>query len=1061
MLHIYHASAGSGKTYTLAFYYICLALKSPDYFIKILAVTFTNKSTEEMKNRILKNLFHLSQGKEKKLLSDVAFHCKLKETEVVAISKEVLTKILHNYGQFSIFTIDKFFQKIIKSFAKEIGLESHTTIEVDSDKILDAILEKIIAKLGNKDFFPTEWLVDFAIQKLEEGKSWNIRKDIQNFGQDIFKERFKKIQENIVSFGFEEYNNYKKHLQKSIVFFESHIEKIVADSLSIIHKKGLTIDDFNNGKRGPIGLFLLFESKDYTITQSRRDAINKRESFITKNKELFIKQKIEEAMDDGLMNNYTAIIDFVDREGKHYFTAKIIMRNIYTLGITQYLIQEVRDYVSQENLMLISDTSDFLKKIIEENDAHYIYEKTGNAYSHFLIDEFQDTSAFQWNNFKPLLTNSISQGFENLIVGDTKQAIYRWRGSEINLLQKKIHQDFYNTQTKILPFNYRSSPIIVNFNNCFFENVMKHINILHEKNRAELSDIYKDVNQKSTQSTAGVVEICLVEKQKKNSNDTDSEEHIISETIAIIEKIQESGGTLKDICILVRKSSEAKIISDALLLKQSHNEGTYVYDFISPESLQVSNSLSVMLLISALKYIYNPKDILSKNEFISFYFTLQYSQTKKASDIFTQDYSHTIPLEYTENLKALSFIPLINLTETLIKIFHLDTINAEYPYILSFQDAVLEFHKKKGGEIGSFLEWWEETKNKHVVRISEEQNAIKIMTIHKSKGLEFSSVIIPFCHWKLDTDKYNQIIWCSNEEKTNVPKPSFVPVLYNASLQQTFMDTQYEEELKNNYLDNINILYVAFTRAKQNLFILGNINSQKENMYTEIKTSADLLYSVFFSSKNTVLDNIQLKKENFIHSFSYGNLSYIKNTELKSSTKSILLQHYISHEWKNKLLLKKQTRFLEEKTNILSQTKMFFLYSTLLKKIKNKKEIDFHIQKLSLKENISQAEKEEISNHINALFEKEMTQNWFSGEWNIKTNIEFLNPYNSTYKKLDTLLTKKEDAILIEYTINKKTNIPHHHNSYQYIPKILQNFGYKNIFIYTIYIQEGEIQRIL
>ncbi|MBU0763441.1 MAG: UvrD-helicase domain-containing protein, partial [Bacteroidetes bacterium] len=457
-LKIYRASAGSGKTYRLTYEYLRLLFRNPFSYRNILAVTFTNKATGEMKKRILKELSSLANGETTNMADAIAEEFKLTPAEVQVKAREILNKLLHNYSRFSISTIDSFFQEVIRAFARETGLHAGYNIELDNEKVLSEAADRLLSDVRDNEPL-RKWLMRFAEEKIRDGKSWNLKYDIQKSGYEIFREEYRSFDAAIAKkLADKTYlDKYMTDLQKVINNFENSMQQFGIEGLKIMKKYGLTPEDFSYGKTGIAGYFVkLGEKSSFEPLKRVLDGIGHPDKWYTKSSPdtAAIVAAFEEGLDDLLVK----AVEYYNGHVRDYNTACSIISHLFILGILADLSEEIREYANEKNIFLLSDAVILLRDIIADNDAPFIYEKTGAVYKHFMIDEFQDTSRLQWKNFSPLVGQSLSEDNTSLVVGDVKQSIYRWRNSDWNLLATEVENEFRQTGTEShnLPYNRRS-----------------------------------------------------------------------------------------------------------------------------------------------------------------------------------------------------------------------------------------------------------------------------------------------------------------------------------------------------------------------------------------------------------------------------------------------------------------------------------------------------------------------------------------------------------------------------------------------------------------------------
>jgi ATP-dependent exoDNAse (exonuclease V) beta subunit len=864
-LYIYRSAAGSGKTYVLVRSYLQLALKAPLYFQRILAVTFTNRATQEMKERILTSLHSIAQGTESALTQELSLIHGWDNNELQKRAQTVLFRILHEYDRFSVSTIDSFLQTIIRNFSRELGIQHGFNIEMDQEAILDDIVDKVISK-ANEDKQLHTWLVNFAENKLLAGKAWHFKQALKQLGYELFTENFGQQERLLVEAISDKHKltTFLAELEANKIEFENYLQKLGKAAIQQIRLSGLELSDFSYGQRGVAGYLVEVSKKNgFTPTQRALTALQSIEAWYSKTSAK--KASIAALVQSGLQDILKQIITYYQANHLTYYTTLAIQQFIYAFGIITHLLASLRDIRSDKNIMLISDAANLLRQIIDENDTPFVYEKVGSFYNHFLIDEFQDISDFQWQNLKPLVGNGLATGHMSLLVGDVKQSIYRWRGGKWQLLSSKLEKEFTATKSLVLENNWRSKPCIIHFNNTFFTQASKNlINYLQQEveqlkdnntlkkhlntQLKELSTIYAHAYQQipfyvQAKQDQGYVEVNFLQEIDLNGEKKSWKEQVKQRLPILLEDLQRDGFKLHDIALLVRSHSEGRELSQSLLGYQ-HSEYAkpgYRYAAISAESLYLGQSPWVNMLISALRYLENKLDMLAKTELIYLY---QVYVCKKGQGIShdyfqqenTEDEHRLLPTEFISEFYHLAKLPLYERVTRLINILQLNEVASKI-FIHTFQDLVLMYLKQNPTQHYNFLQWWEEKGSKHTLPYMEGEEAIHILTIHQAKGLQYKVVIVPFCDWNLDHSAHKApIIWCSTDKVPFSTFPS-LPVKYRKGLQETVYAQTYYEEHMQVYLDHFNLLYVAFTRAEDRLYVFTH---QAES--NKLTTTSDLLY---------------------------------------------------------------------------------------------------------------------------------------------------------------------------------------------------------------------------
>ena len=789
MVRILKASAGSGKTYKLAETYIRLLLgnEDPRAYRHILAVTFTNKATDEMKSRILKELYTLSRDPDSSPYNP-AFVPELfpSSIELKEKAKEVLVNILHDYGAFAVSTIDRFFQQTLKAFSREIGQFASYQVELDKDSLVKESVDRILDSLTEDNTQLLNWLSNSMLEQLEQGGKFNLGKGLQEMAVRLKSDQHRTVVEQ---HGIDEVKAYSKEnlakMKAILRGFNASFSSKLKEAAGAVQdafarcgiSPGITSRGFMESMLSKIAV-MDGRSEIPEMTPSFR---NKCSDFGTWFKKA--DQAKYAGLEGDLMPPVEKLVEVYDSGKRLYETARILLGQINDLGIASDLSREFRDLMKEKNVLSLDDSNIILKDIIDGSDAPFVYEKLGVRFEHFLLDEFQDTSRVQWENFKPLIANSDSQGFENLLVGDVKQSIYRWRGSDWNLMAREVAQDFPESDQGSLQENWRSLSNIVEFNNGFFEYAATYLDGLYGENTGiTISSIYgkgADGFEKqlvrSKEAAQGSVEaiFCLPDEE-------------LDYVLATVEKVLAAGALPGDITVLVRDNNAGSEVAAFLMEKG--------YDVISDDSLRIKASPVVRKLVSLLSSVRNPEDTIGS-----------YLAAREGLDIGQTAY-HSLT-DLCERL-----VRLLSETE--------ESFADETLYIQSFMDYVLDFVNVNGNSLDEFLKAWEAADPK--VSSPSDVNSVRVMTIHKSKGLEFPYVIFPFSE-KVELFRSGHVWTVPDLEGTPVEgagKAAF-DVQLSSKSSGTLFEEDYKRDLLLQYIDNINTYYVALTRASKGMTIIS------------------------------------------------------------------------------------------------------------------------------------------------------------------------------------------------------------------------------------------------
>lgn len=678
-LKILKASAGSGKTHDLTQQYIDFVLPPDESpfdefaFRHILAVTFTNKATEEMKSRIVEELYSLS-----------------KSDKVTAIRREragkVLTAILHDYSSFAVSTIDKFFQMVMRAFAREINQYASYKVELDSGAVLRQTVDRMMASLDDPDNSSLlQWLTEYSLERIEAGQKWDISDELNRMASLFMREDFK-----------------LKRRRRGINWDKEKMRSLFGQ-----------------------------------LTDDQR-------------------------------------------------------QNLYLLGIFSDLFDNLQSYLAENNLVLLGETADVLNRIIDGSDTPFIYEKIGTRFDHFMLDEFQDTSRLQWENFRPLIAESLDKGADSLIVGDIKQSIYRWRNSDLNLLDSDIYKNFRNDQFSTRPKqdNWRSYGNIIDFNNDFFSKIDTFVDV-NDDPQGRVKRYYNDARQMLPDlrrgfAGKGCVQVHFLPRQDNNGDSIQWRERALERLEGDVALLLKENRPC-DIAVLVRKNREGEAVARKLL--------SLGYEVITEDSLMLRSSVALRKTMALLKFLTVPEDSVNN-------LTIKLLFQREKPDIEGLDI-HGSLYDLCDSILREKIAPLPE---------------GETPFVFAFLDEVLNYMDKFGSNLRGFVEWWEESGSAKCISVPQSDGAIRVMTIHKAKGLSSKAVILPFFNEPLHSSSKEIYIWCEPDEEP-FREISPVPVKYTKEIKNTIFAADYQEENLMQIVDNVNTAYVAMTRAVCNMLI--------------------------------------------------------------------------------------------------------------------------------------------------------------------------------------------------------------------------------------------------
>ncbi len=1064
--HIYRSSAGSGKTRTLAKEYLKLALRyRADYFKHILAVTFTNKATQEMKDRILAYLDAFANGVQNELADELKKELALDDSTFRQYAQEVQGEVLHQYAQFSISTIDAFFQKVIRAFTREAGLVGDYRLEVEHDAVVEEVIDNLIDELGSNQEL-TEWVIEFARENLENERAWDVRSSLIEFTSEIFREEFKAVEESInQATGDRKYfKDLRESLSKRRQTFIDHVSRPAAAALQIIQSYGWDASDIAYGRNS--GLFTFFES--YALTKNIKDlkppSPRIRNHFTSAekwpNKQSPRANEIIQVAATKLVPILEEIVAYFDVHFKTSLSAEVVLRNMYVFGLVTDISRKLTEYKNENNLMLLADAPRFLEGVIQDSDTPFIYEKVGSFYRNYLIDEFQDTSGLQWRNFLPLLVNSLDQGYRSVVVGDVKQAVYRWRGGDLRLLQQDVEGNIGKERVELhkLDENFRSAFQLVSFNNALFHTGASLV--AAETGKSISVEAYQDIAQKISKIEDGFVHLEFI-RENDFTGEEDAQAGAKWKEIALekvpghLEKLQSMGVPLKDIAILVRKNDEGQKIA-AHLLRYKNSEKAKPgcrYDVVSNESLRIDGASSVNLLLGAMRYLLNADDAIARAQ-LGYEFARFHDPDRSLTEVFSVSnkvfFESNLPDTFTKEKSSLKKLPLFELTETLIELFRLGNYAGELVYLQAFQNLVLDFYSRERNDLGAFLEWWEENKHKKSIQVSGEVDAVQIITIHKSKGLQFRYVIIPFCSWNLDHDTFQSPnLWVKS---TEAPFASAgpLPIKYSGILKETMFDSEYDEERSRCYLDNLNVLYVALTRAEHGLIVTAphiSIRTVKGSvaglMYSSIQASTELL--------RNWNDDLQ--------QWNAGVWLHLATVKTKERALGINLERYASSRWRDTLVIRQSGSSYFETSTADQQDRIIqgIQAHAVLSRMKYAEQIPDMVRQIVLDGLITKSEMENLHTVLKELMENAQVASWFTTDWDVRTEVPILLP-GGAESRIDRLMIKDKRAVVVDFKTGEMKK--RDHDQVLDYMKILRSMNFTDVEGYLLYLRSKEVVEV-
>ena len=1080
-LTVYKASAGSGKTFTLASEYITLVVKNPQDYRSILAVTFTNKATQEMKTRILSQLYGIAHSlpDSEAYYEQVRMKTGFSEQTIRENAAKALSLLTHHYNEFRVQTIDAFFQSVLRNLARELNLTANLRVDLNDEQVEAQAVDELINSLEEGEEV-LNWIRDYIDKNIEDDKGWNVISQIKDFGKNIFKDFYKDHKTELDNrFSDESFcNDFITDLRERRTRILNRLNEHAKQMYKKIRDANLDNPNlFNRGANGLLSHIIKLTkgtpSNDPTpqYVQSCIDSADKWPASKCPAKE---RAAIIELASASLCSDLKILNDYRINDWKEYQSCNLTLKHLSQLRLLHAISEAVDEINKDTNRFMLSNTQSLLCTLMKDSDTPFVFEKMGAYLKHIMIDEFQDTSTIQWNNFRKLLDNCMAQvDSHNLIVGDVKQSIYRWRQGDWKLLNN-IEHEFTKEQIKIEPLdtNYRSEENIIRFNNAFFKQAVlqtvKELESEEIQGATELVEAYKEIEQKPRKDNGkGCVRIKLFRYDSKNASDY--KQKILNELIENIRQLLDQGYKQKDIAILARSKTVIPDIVDSF-----QNIDTNV-SLVSDEAFRLDASLAVNVIIEALRLLTHPHDKLTESKLVKLYQQQVINTGKDINDLFVGENSTELksflPSGYIDKFESLSRLSLIDLVDEIYSLFSLDSLEGQSAYVCTFYDTLNEYLRDHPADIDDFIEEWEDTLSNNTIQ-SDEVDGIRLITIHKSKGLEYDNVLIPFCDWELE--KTNGItIWCSGDDKE---KPygelPLIPVDYSSKMLGTVFEDDYKEEHLQNTVDNMNLLYVAFTRAGKNLFITGK--KYKERTKGKSERSHIIQYIIEELAKELPGAIIDDAGDNGPISFELGTLSTCEERvekekatenpfELSPKTHKLKIEtfpHPVSFRQSNKShdfikgedIDPSDARRYIKVGNVLHQ-----LFSTIL----TEADIEPRLKELEQAGIIYNDDitSRELQNKISCALSNEKVKNWFSPRWklfNECTILDYDKETGDVYEhRPDRVMTDGKEMIVVDFKFGKPRD--EYHEQVQRYMRLLMRMGYKQVSGYIWYVLRNEI----
>lgn len=1085
MLSLYKSSAGSGKTHTLVFEYLKIVLEKPEIFRNILAVTFTNKATDEMKSRIISALSDLSTQNDQALSKNPLFVSLDEYFSTVKVptgfsikrnARKALSLVLNDYSNFSVSTIESFFQRILRAFARELNIPIGYDVETKNSLVLDRLVDEILLDVGKKEKL-TKILSRFVDRNLEEEKTWNLEGYIREVGQEIFKEKFQDLDNEKERNAKEEEDSISKTLELANKIwairqkFEGKMTELAQKARDHMQSHGLIREDFAYGKSGVANYFYKVLDKKQSVTKKYEPssralkARNDENAWFTKSSDK--KDQILACVQSGLGNILEEMISLWEQDFASYNTALQASQSVFSFGLLAELKEKLTAYRKENGQLIISDTGLLLQKVIKDPyNAPFIYEKVGTRFQHFLLDEFQDTSNMQWGNILPLLAESLAYANFSMLVGDAKQSIYRWRNGNMELLLKEVEEDILQSvnqkvETKSLDRNWRTASEIVEFNNWFFEEAADSLAI-------EMDDpvfarmmlaAYGEVRQiPQRDKFPGFVSVEFLEDSSRfsSSDEPKWEERAEQRCMELIWQLKEEGFQPHEITLLVRNNIHGARLA-TFLQRESASQGSLI-KVVSADSLLIGSDPKVQFLHALLQYLnYESNEVNSAA--LSYYFNQVIRGEGSHNAVFLKSEEELIPA-FEKQKNELRRKSVYECVELLCNIF--EPLLEANAYVQGFKDAILSYAAENDPGISSFLEWWSTERNSRAIASAVSQDAVQIMTIHKSKGLEFPIVILPFAEWEMPP-KARGYLWVK-PEAAPYDNFEFFPMKLSAQLEKSAFKEEYQKEEQQAYLDNLNLLYVSLTRPKYRLYLFSKSPTSKNgkiNTPKDYKSVSKLLYKTLTERELEGITSEEGRNFTYGKAISREEIRKIEGTKESALGETIRMRRNDESipDWNQMLRVKfSSNRFLnteiQKRDEVINRGE---LLHEALAFIEKNEDLETAVHRLVLRGMIKEEEKKKISTELAKIIANPKVQDWFNGSHKIKNEGEIIQA-NGEVLRPDRVMIEQKKAIVVDYKSGKpNSKYIKQMNKYMHA---LYDLGYEEVEGYLYYILRGVVEKI-
>jgi ATP-dependent exoDNAse (exonuclease V) beta subunit len=1027
---IISASAGSGKTYTLAYEYVKGVVADPGLYRHILAVTFTNKATEEMKSRILREVHLLASGQRSDYLEKLERDLGFPSEKIRLRAAEARKNILHDYSRFSVLTIDRFFQRLIRSFIRELGVEVNFNLELETDSLVseaaDALIEDISTdeKLRNRLFL-------VARDRMEDNKRWNVKEPLLGLGRELFGEEYQRAREE-ASESEETASLIEAIVEKAARVREEIVAKAAEASEMITHN-GLSPADFKGKSASVAAYFSQVAAGDVkALTKYARAALESADGWVHPGSEF---RGVAESLVPHLVPLLTDIDTLYNDNFRLMNSARLLRENYRNFLLLADLQQRVEEICREGNIMPISETNRMISRLVQGNDTPFIFEKAGSYYSRFMIDEFQDTSLLQWENFVPLLKNAIAseEGTPVMLIGDVKQAIYRWRGGDWRILSHRVREEMGEgrVEAETLAVNYRSMRRVVEFNNnvvgLAVEADNAELNLLvadglscgaiDAAEAASLKDLLKEaysghVQQPHSEMEEGYVTLTVY--------DANEDGEYIPPLVEKIEELQSRGYAPGDIAVLVRSNDQGTRVAQMLLeRKHSDPNSSCSWDVVTQEALTVGSAAISRFIIACLSLAADRADTVSRAIY---------------NNWSGRPFGEPLTADDTDFFDSLAAMSPEEAFEEIVLRYGLQGRTGDTAYIQAIHEQINTFSSRSVADIPLFLRWWNE-KGMAASVTMQGGGAITVSTIHKSKGLQYRAVIIPWLSWTLSPGR--GVVW-AEPTAGELDGVGTIPINYREQMSDSFFAARWYREQILSHIDAMNIFYVAVTRAEQELHLMvpANPRAGKNTIGTVVRNVLGVVEPI------TV----------------WGSPLFPAQAE---RVKNDAMTTYPTARPGAKIKLRMPSaRYVEDAGVELTPRDFGVLMHRAFENAAGVDDVRRAADKMLADAVVSRAEYAHLQSVVERAFANPLVAGWFGGNWDaVRNENNIVVAGDPSVRRPDRVMVRGARAVVVDYKFGRRI-APEHTAQLETYMELLRGMGYAYVEGYLWYVSLDRIEKM-